>query len=32
MNERVGWLDQVGVGDVLDPDVAGALHDSCAHG
>jgi hypothetical protein len=30
-DERVGRLDQVGVGDVLDPNVAGAVHDSCAH-
>ena len=30
-DERVGGLDQARVGDVLDPDVAGAVHDSCAH-
>ena len=30
-DERVGRLDEVGVGDVLDPDVAGAVHDGCAH-
>ena len=29
--EGIGRLDQTGVGDVLDPDVAGAVHDSCAH-
>src|SRR5206468_4968451 len=27
----VGRLDEAGVGDVVDPDVAGAVHDSCSH-
>ena len=31
-DQRVGGLDEPGVGDVLDPDVAGAEHDGCAHG
>ena len=30
-DECVGRLDQVGVGDVLDPNIACAVHDSCAH-
>jgi hypothetical protein len=30
-HERVGRLDQMGIRDVLDPNVAGAVHDSCAH-
>src|SRR5205823_14992080 len=30
-DECVVRFDQVRVGDVLDPDVAGAVHDSCAH-
>ena len=30
-DERIGGLDQARVGDVLDPDIAGAVHDSCAH-
>jgi hypothetical protein len=30
-DEGVGRFDQAGVGDVLDTDVAGAEHDSCAH-
>ena len=30
-DEGVGRLDEAGVGDVLDPDVAGAVHDGCAH-
>src|SRR5439155_262580 len=30
-DERVGRLDQAGVGDVLDADVAGAVQDGCAH-
>ena len=29
--EGVGGLDEASVGDGLDPDVAGAVHDSCAH-
>ena len=29
--KRVGRLDDPGVGDVLDADVAGAVHDSCFH-
>jgi hypothetical protein len=31
-DERVGRLDQAGVGDGLDTNVAGAKHDSCAYG
>ena len=31
-NERVGRLDQAGIGDVLDADVAGAVHQGCTHG
>ncbi len=31
-DDRVGWLDKPGVGDVFDTNVAGAEHDSCAHG
>ena len=31
-DEGVGRLDQAGVGDVLDTDVAGAEHDGCTHG
>src|SRR5206468_2567583 len=30
-DDRVGGLDDRRVGDVLDPDVAGAVHDGCAH-
>jgi hypothetical protein len=30
-NEGVRGLDQVGVGDPLDTDVPGAIHDGCAH-
>ena len=30
-DDRVGWLDKTGVGDVLDTNVAGAKHDSCTH-
>ena len=30
-DERVGRLDEVGVGDVLDPNIACAEHDSCTH-
>src|SRR2546422_533390 len=30
-DERVGRLDQAGVGDVLDADVAGAVQDGCSH-
>ena len=29
--KRIGWLRDPGVGDVLDADVAGAVHDSCFH-
>jgi hypothetical protein len=29
--EGVGGLDDAGVGDGLDPDVAGLVHDGCAH-
>src|SRR5438132_4994205 len=31
-DERVGWLDEAGVGDVLDANVAGAEHDGSTHG
>src|SRR5207249_11331296 len=31
-DERVGRLDEAGVGDVLDANVAGAEHDGSAHG
>src|SRR5215216_1648116 len=31
-DQRVGRLDEAGVGDVLDADVAGLEHYSCAHG
>src|SRR2546430_185268 len=30
-DQRVGRLDQAGVGDILDANVPGAVHDSCAH-
>ena len=30
-HERVGRLDQPRVRDVLDADVAGSVHDCCAH-
>jgi len=30
-DEGVGRFDEAGVGDGLDTDVAGAVHDSCAH-
>ena len=30
-DEGVGRLDEAGVGDGLDTDVAGAVHDSCSH-
>ncbi len=30
-HQRVGRLDQMGVGNVLDADVAGAVHQRCAH-
>src|SRR6266536_3221778 len=30
-HDRVGGLDDPRVGDVLDPHVAGAVHDGCAH-
>ena len=30
-DQRVGRFDQSRVGDVLDPNVAGAVHDSCTH-
>ena len=29
--DRVGGLDDRGVGNVLDPNVAGAVHDGCTH-
>ena len=31
-DEGIGRLDEAGVGNVLDPDVAGAVDDGCAHG
>ena len=30
-NERIGRVDQPSVRDILDPDIAGSVHDSCAH-
>ncbi len=30
-HKRVGRFDQLRVGEVLDPDVAGAVHDRCFH-
>jgi hypothetical protein len=30
-DDGVGWLDEPRVGDVLDPDVPGAVHDGRAH-
>ena len=30
-DEGIGRLDQTGVGDILDADVAGAVHDGSAH-
>ena len=30
-DDRVGRVDDGGVGDVLDTDVAGLVHDGCAH-
>jgi hypothetical protein len=30
-DDSVGWLDQAGVGDVHDTDVAGAVHNTCVH-
>jgi hypothetical protein len=31
-DQRVGRLDDRGVGDVLDADVSGLVHNGCAHG
>jgi hypothetical protein len=31
-DERVSRFDQMSVGDVFDPHVAGAIHDGCTHG
>jgi hypothetical protein len=30
-DKRVGWIDESGIGDVLNPDVSGAVHNSCSH-
>ena len=30
-NERIGRLDQPGVRNSLDTDIAGSVHDGCAH-
>src|SRR6516165_1341538 len=30
-NESVGWLDDLRIGHVLDPNVASAIHHSCTH-
>ena len=32
VNDRVGRFDQPGVSDVLDTDVAGAVHECGSHG
>ena len=29
--KRIGWFRDPGVGDVLDPDIPGAVHDGCFH-
>jgi len=31
-HDRVGWFNDPGVRHVLNPNVAGAIHDSCPHG
>ena len=30
-DESIGLLDETGIGDVLDTNVAGAVHDGCSH-
>src|SRR5215471_8676023 len=30
-NDSISWFDDFRVGHVLDPNVAGAIHHSCAH-
>jgi hypothetical protein len=30
-DDRVGRIHNRGIGNVLDPNIAGTVHDSCAH-
>ncbi len=30
-DNRIRWLDNAGIGDILDADIARAVHDGCSH-